>query len=144
MNDPEPGSLYVPYLTDNFWEETALDRFRYDTFVETGSYRGFVLEFMKTRFRFIDSIELSNRWYEFCREKFRNDAHMYLHQFEYNWTGITLERVLGLMKPGYGCLENAQSRYTVTPREDQLIFYPLGDRAFFERRGAGCNGWGGF
>ena len=46
--------------------------------------------------------------------------------FAYDWSGITRERVLSLMKPGYGFLENAHSRYTLTPREDQLILYPAG------------------
>jgi hypothetical protein len=47
-------------------------------------------------------------------------------RFEYDWSGITRERVLSLMKPGYGVPENAGLRYTLTLREDQLILYPAG------------------
>ncbi len=42
-------------------------------------------------------------------------------RFEYDWSVITRERVLSLMKPGYGFPENTGLRYTLTPREDQLI-----------------------
>ena len=42
-------------------------------------------------------------------------------RFAYDWSGITRERDLSLMKPGHGFPENARSRYTLTPREDQLI-----------------------
>ena len=46
--------------------------------------------------------------------------------FAYDWSGITRERVLSLMKPGYGFPENAHSRYTLTPHEDRSILHPAG------------------
>lgn len=201
----------VPWLTSRFWEETGLDRSRYDIFVETGSYRGDTLDFMKGRFRCLHSIELSRKWHEFCVARFKDCPHIHLHwgdstellprilhridrpvilfldahysggstakpeagrdspllvelaclrsrpvddiiiiddasffdakggeesearvddqvwpPFAYDWTGITREQVLALMKPGYGLFENTHSRYTLTPREDQLILYPAG------------------
>ena len=206
-DDSQPR--YVPFLTARFWAETGLDRCRYDTFVETGSYRGATLDFMKDRFRSVHSIELSKKWYEFCAARFKDHPHIHLHhgdstellplilngidrpvivfldahysggstarasahcdspllaelsylstrvaddviiiddtgffdakggqepacvdndqvwpQFAYNWSGIRRQQVLSLMKPGYRLLENAQSRYTLTPREDQWILYP--------------------
>lgn len=42
-------------------------------------------------------------------------------RFAYDWSGITRERDLSLMRPGQGFPENAGLRYTLTPREDQLI-----------------------
>lgn len=47
-------------------------------------------------------------------------------RFAYDWSGITRERVLSLMRAGQGFPENAHSRYALTPREDQLILYPAG------------------
>jgi hypothetical protein len=209
---PDPGDSvprYVPWLTSRFWEETGLDRLRYDTFVETGSYRGDTLDFMKDRFRSLHSVELSKRWHEFCVARFEDCPHVHLYhgssaellprilrpidrpvivfldahysggstakadidcdspllgelsclqsrpfddiiiiddtsffdakggeepqtldedqvwpRFAYDWSGITREAVLSRMKPDYGFLENTGSRYTLTPREDQLILYP--------------------
>jgi hypothetical protein len=205
--DAEPR--YVPYLTSRFWEETGLDRTRYGTFVETGSYRGFTLDFMKDHFRCLHSIELSRKWYDYCVERFKDHPHVHLYHgdsarllprilggveepvivfldahysggstakpesgcdspllaeltylrsrtpddiiiiddagffdrkggeepasvdddqvwppFAYDWTGIRREGVLSLMKPGYRFVENTRSRYTLTPREDQIILYP--------------------
>ena len=42
-------------------------------------------------------------------------------RFAYDWWGITRERDLSLMRPGQGFPENAGLRYTLTPREHQLI-----------------------
>jgi hypothetical protein len=201
---------WVPHLTPTFWSQTALNPDSYNTLVETGSYRGASLEFFRNKFQSIHSIELSRKWYEYCREKFRKDLHIVLHhgdsakvlpqlmegirhpvivfldahysggstakanencdtpllnelaylktrkyddiiivddvsffdvkggsepdtppddevvwpQFAYDWSGITQEKVLALMKSEYRYLTNKTSQYTISPREDQLIFYP--------------------
>jgi hypothetical protein len=200
---------YVPHLRPRFWEETGLDCRRYDTFVETGSYRGFTLDYMKDRFRTLHSIELSRTWYDFCVARFAQFPHVHLYHgdsvellprilqgidepvivfldahysgggtakttascdtpllqelaylktrtaddiiivddtsffggkggkepegvqddrvwpsFAYNWSGVGRENVLALMKPHYKYVENTRSRYTITPREDQLVLYP--------------------
>ncbi len=76
---PVATPRYVPYLTPQFWQETRLDPLRYDTFIETGSYRGETLDFMKDRFRSLHSIELSKRWHDFCAARFRDYPHIHLH-----------------------------------------------------------------
>jgi hypothetical protein len=210
MDEQDLEPLYIPHLKARFWEETGLDHSRYQTFVETGSYRGFTLDFMKSRFRSIHSIELSDKWFRFCKDKFKHHPHMHFYHgnstellpkvldaitepaivfldahysggstvkaddkcdsplltelaylrsrrahdiiivddtgffdakggeeplssvdndvvwpaFAYDWSGITREKVLQLIKLGYGFFDNTDSRYTFTPREDQLIFYP--------------------
>ena len=212
---------YVPCPASRFWEETGVDRFRYDTFVETGSCRGDTLDFMKDKFGSVHSIELSKGWHEFCVERFKDHPHVHCHcgdstellprilhridrpvivfldahcsggttartdadcaspllaelaylwsrpvddiviaddtsffdakggeepqtpeadqvwpRFAYDWSGITCERVLSLMKPGYRFLENTDSRYTLTPREDPLILYPASEAV--RRPGNSC------
>ncbi len=57
-------------------------------------------------------------------------------RFAYDWSGITRERVLSLMRAGQGFPENAHSRYALTPREDQLILYPAGGAV--RRPGKSC------
>ncbi len=204
------GQLWVPHLTPAFWRQTGLNPGLYNTFLETGSYRGVSLEYFRDKFQSIHSIELSRKWYEYCSQKFRKDLHIVIHhgnsakilpqlmegirqpiivfldahysggstakadercdspllhelaylkerkyddiiivddtaffdskggsepdtspgedeiwpQFTYDWSGITEEKVLSLVKSDYECFTNKDSRYTRTPREDQLIFYP--------------------
>ena len=202
---------YVPHLTPYFWAESGLSPDDYDVFVETGSYRGFSIDYFKDIYSEIHSIELASRWHVFCKEKFANYPHIHLHhgssvdllpkvlehirkpaivfldahysggstekatsdcdscllqelahlknrdyddiiiiddtsfigqsggeepekidpempdiwpQFAYDWTKISRDAVLSLMKPGYRAVENKGSLYTITPREDQFIFYP--------------------
>ena len=173
---------------------------------------GYDHKYFRDIFQSIHSIELSRKWYEYCREKFRNDLHIVLHhgdaaevlpqllkgirqpvivfldahysggstvkadencdspllyelaylktrsyndiiiiddvsffdqkggsepdtpqgdevmwpQFAYDWSGITKEKVLLQIKSDYGYFTNKNSQYTLTPREDQFIFYPPG------------------
>jgi hypothetical protein len=210
VDEQDLAPQYFPLLKPRFWEETGLDRSRYQTFVETGSYRGFTLDFMKSRYRSIYSIELSEKWFRYCRNKFKHHPHMHFYHgnsaeilpnvldaitepaivfldahysggstvkaddkcdsplifelaylqsrraddiiivddtsffnakggkeplssvdddvvwpaFAYDWSGVTHEKVLQLIKPGYGYFDNTDSLYTYTLREDQLIFYP--------------------
>ena len=70
---------YVPHLKPHFWEESGLCADDYDVFVETGSYRGFSIDYFKNMFSEIHSIELARKWYEFCRDKFANHPHIHLY-----------------------------------------------------------------
>ncbi len=53
-------------------------RFKYDTFIETGTYHGDMVEAMKTRFKRIYSIELGDDLYTKACERFRGDKHIHL------------------------------------------------------------------
>lgn len=79
MNELTPAPKYMPYLTARFWEETGLDSRLYRTFVETGSYRGFTIDFMKSRFESIHSIELTEKWYNYCKKRYIDDKNVNLH-----------------------------------------------------------------
>jgi hypothetical protein len=70
----------MPMLKPAFWESTNLDRGCYRTYVETGSYRGFMIEHVIDEYDVIHSIELSSRWYRYCLDKFGNSEHVHLHE----------------------------------------------------------------
>jgi hypothetical protein len=67
-------------LKEAFWERTGLDETVYRTFIETGSYRGFMIDLVMAHYEVIHSIELSKRWHKFCREKFRGYDHVHLYE----------------------------------------------------------------
>lgn len=49
------------------------DKFRHKTFIETGTYYGDMVEAQKKHFEKIYSIELSEKFYQNCVERFKND-----------------------------------------------------------------------
>ncbi len=66
-------------LKPKFWEESNLQENTYDTVVETGTYRGFTTELICDDYKAIHSIELSEKWFRFCRIKFKNNSNIHLH-----------------------------------------------------------------
>ena len=60
-------------------EKSLLDPNSYSTFIETGSYRGNSIDHFKIKFKQIHSIEITDKWYNYCVDKFKNYPHIHLH-----------------------------------------------------------------
>jgi len=75
---------------------TILDSFKCDfkkfpCFVETGSYIGSTITNVLEHFNFIHSIELSEKYYNYCTELFKNHKNVKLH---FGDSGLILKDVL--------------------------------------------------
>ncbi len=70
----------MPVLKQAFWERTGIEKRPYRHYVETGSYRGFMIDDVIDEYDVIHSIELSRKWYHYCREKFSQDTHVHLYE----------------------------------------------------------------
>lgn len=70
-------------------------KFDYGIFVETGTYRGNMVEAMKTRFKKIYSIELSDDLYRKAKDRFVNDKHVELLKGD---SGVILPELLTRIK----------------------------------------------
>lgn len=66
-------------------------RFRYNIFVETGTFRGEMIEAMRKKFDTIYSIELADILYERAREKFCKYPHIKLYHGD---SGVELPKIL--------------------------------------------------
>lgn len=79
IKPPKANELNMPILKKSFWDKTRLNKNDYRTYVETGSYRGFMIENVIDEYESIHSIELSTKWYAYCVFKFQNYKHVKLH-----------------------------------------------------------------
>ena len=69
----------MPILKKAFWDKSGLIKRDYKTFVETGSYRGFMIENVIEEYDSIHSIELSIKWYAYCVFKLQHHQHVKFH-----------------------------------------------------------------
>jgi len=199
-------------LTPYFWKISGLDKNKYDTFVETGTYRGFTIDYLKNKkaYKEFHTIEITDKWYNFCREKYKNDDNIHTYHgdssyvlpkilekinkpciifldahysggttgksnknedtpiideleylknrpyddiiilddigfvgqvggeepdkipednvvwapFHYDWAHVSMKKILNCKKSNYVSVQNFYSLYTLTPRDDQLIWFP--------------------
>ena len=70
---------YVSKLTDIFWKKSGLNKEKYKIFIETGTYRGDTIEYLKHDYDKLISIEITKKWYNYCVDKFKNDKHITLY-----------------------------------------------------------------
>ena len=191
----------MPLLKPHFYEVTGLSETK--VYVETGTYLGYGVQRVLNNYDFVHSIELSEKWYEYNVNQFKEndkvimhlgdskkvlpnllnsikepltiylDAHYsgeytamgdeetpLLHELEilknreyddiiiiddcrtlgkkgiggrendsmyplteYDWTDVTEEKIIKLMKPGYKLLKNTDFEYIDYHRNDQFILY---------------------
>ena len=81
----------MPILKSAFWDRSSLNKQDYKQYVETGSYRGFMIEAVLHEYASIHSIELSAKWYTYCKEKFRGHEHVHCYHGD---SRLTLPDVL--------------------------------------------------
>ncbi|MBC7864694.1 MAG: hypothetical protein IAF38_17100, partial [Bacteroidia bacterium] len=71
-----------PYPPPHAIKQRAVENFReksgYQILVETGTYKGDMMEAQKRNFRSLFSIELSEEFYNECCQKFKKDKHVHL------------------------------------------------------------------
>jgi hypothetical protein len=66
-------------LKPSFWRDSQLTKTDYDTFIETGTYRGFAIQELQDDYSTIHSIEISKKWHAYCEDKFKGLPHIHLH-----------------------------------------------------------------
>ncbi len=71
--------LPPPHLVKRRTIKKYQKKYRYETFVETGTYLGQMVEAQKKRFKKIISIELGEELYKNASEKFKNDNHIKIY-----------------------------------------------------------------
>lgn len=189
----------MPLLKPHFYKTTGLSKTK--VYIETGTYLGYGIQRVLNSYDFIHSIELSEKWYEYNINQFKDqdkvimhlgdskkvlpnllniikepltiylDAHYsgeytamgeeetpLLHELEilknreyddiiiiddcrtlglkgisgrendkmyplteYDWTDVTEEKIINLMKPGYKLLKNTNFDYIDYHRNDQYV-----------------------
>ena len=67
----------MPNLTDLFYNKTNLSRT--NIYIETGTYLGYGVKNMLDKYSFIHSIELSEKWYNYNVEQFKDNNKVKIH-----------------------------------------------------------------
>lgn len=97
-----------------------------DVFIETGSFTGDGIQAaINLGFKEIHSIELAEKYYELCKEKFKNYQNVHLHLGD---SGIYLEEILKNINTGvtfwldghYSTLDTACADNYVSPIQQEL------------------------
>lgn len=95
-------------------------------FIETGSYIGLGIEAaLRLGFEEIHSIELSEKYYNICKERFKNNTNVHIH---FGDSGIVLPEILQNTKSGitfwldghFSCLDTACATNYVSPIQKEL------------------------
>lgn len=78
----------MPNLTQKFYTRTNNERTNH--YIETGAYLGKGITKVLANYNFIHSIELSEKWYDYNVEQFKNNNNvkMYLGDSKKNTTRI--------------------------------------------------------
>ena len=120
--------IKMDYLTQHILKKI----FHYDEkiinniFIESGSFQGDGIQAaIDIGFKEIHSIELSNKYYNICKERFKNNPNVHLHLGD---SGIYLEEVLKNINTGvtfwldghYSCLDTACSDEYLSPIKNEL------------------------
>ena len=67
----------MPRLTKHFYHASQRQPTRY--YIVTGSYRGDNIAHVADQYEQVHSIELSQDWYDYCCERFKNYTNVHLH-----------------------------------------------------------------
>ena len=120
------------HFKQNFEKHTIEKIYQHDTtimndiFIETGAFIGGGIECAIRRgFKEIHSIELSEKYYNMCREKFKNFPNVHLHHGD---SGVLLAKILDKIDCGvtfwldghYSSLDTACANDYVTPVQFEL------------------------
>jgi hypothetical protein len=60
-------------------DRSGVNKQHYKQYLETGSYRGFMIEAVLHEYASIHSMELSPKWHTYCKEKFRGHEHVHCY-----------------------------------------------------------------
>lgn len=67
----------MPNLTAKFYNET--NNIKTNQYIETGAYHGDGVQHVLTQYEVVHSIELSQVWYEYCANRFKNEPKARMH-----------------------------------------------------------------
>ena len=71
---------HIPHLVKQMAIKEYQEKYGYTTLIETGTYKGDMVEAQKNNFKKIISIELSMDLFEKARERFKNDNQIFIVQ----------------------------------------------------------------